>query len=215
MNRIRRIHDLLLWTYGPQGWWPVGGTYFPSRVDPFEITVGAVLTQNVSWSNAARALEALRERGWLEPRRMIRVGAERLAPIIRSSGYYNQKAGRLIEICRFHLDLMERDAPPTRDELLKIRGIGPETADSILLYAYGKPLFVIDAYTKRLCTRTGMAPEHAAYHDLQQLFMNNLPPDSELFSEYHALIVRHAKESCRKKPLCEHCSLRRGGLCSF
>jgi endonuclease-3 related protein len=146
---------------------------------------------------------------------MLQMGEERLAQIIRSSGYYNQKACRLIEICRFQLDLMERGTPPTRDELLRIKGVGPETADSILLYAYGKSVFVIDAYTKRLCARVGMAPEHATYHALQQLFMDNLPRDPELFNEYHALIVKHSKECCRKKPLCEHCILRLDGLCSF
>jgi len=212
---IHRIYELLLETYGPQGWWPVRGTYFPREEDPFEVTVGAVLTQNTSWTNAARALEGLRERGLLDPHRIAALEKKELARIVRSSGYYNQKAERLQGVCRFLLHAARRDSIPTREDLLGIKGIGPETADSILLYAHHVPAFVIDAYTKRLFTRIGLAREDASYTELQQLFMENLPRDEGLYGEYHALIVRHGKEVCRKVPLCNHCVLARGDLCAF
>ncbi len=204
------IYELLLARYGPQGWWPVGGNYFPKTKNVFEVMAGAVLTQNTSWSNAAKALENLRARGLLNPDSISGLDMKELTPLIRSSGYYNQKADRLKRIAAFRLDMAgEGSAPPVRRELLSIKGIGPETADSILLYGFGVPVFVVDAYTKRLFTRLGLLNGSERYKQIQDLFMRNLFRDPDLYGEYHALIVRHGKETCRKAPLCRGCVLRK------
>jgi endonuclease-3 related protein len=193
----------------------VRGSYFPKYANPFEIMVGAILTQNTSWKNASLAIEELRRRGLLSPEALLSTDDSKLARIIRSSGYYNQKADRLKQICRFYKKAEHRNALPEREELLAVRGIGPETADSMLLYAYQVPVFVIDAYTKRMFTRIGVARDGISYEELQKLFMQNLPPDHRLFNEYHALIVRHGKEMCRKKPLCTGCVLNHHNVCDY
>ena len=209
---IPRIYALLLDAYGPQGWWPVGGRYFPKRHDPFEVTVGAILTQNTSWKNASMAVEELRSREMLSVNAILNTAIEKLAGAIRCSGYYNQKADRLKRVCQF---LHSADGRiPSREELLAIKGIGPETADSILLYAYHIPLFVIDAYTRRVFSRIGMICGHTPYDELQGLFMKHLPVDEKLFNEYHALIVYHAKAVCGKVPRCSDCTVAREKLCT-
>jgi endonuclease-3 related protein len=209
---IPRIYNLFLDAYGPQGWWPVGGSYFPKTHDPFEVTVGAILTQNTAWKNASMAIEALRSKGMLSVQGILDTDTKQLAAVIRSSGYYNQKADRLKRVCRYLYSAS--GSTPTRGELLGIGGIGPETADSILLYAYGIPVFVIDAYTRRIFSRIGVADARMSYDGLQKLFMSSLDLDEKLFNEYHALIVRHAKDVCGKKPQCGLCMLAQRGLCA-
>jgi endonuclease-3 related protein len=210
-----KIYDLLLEEYGPQGWWPMKGRYFPTHQDPFEVAVGAVLTQNTSWSNASSALEALRRAQLLDPELIFNLDKTRLARTILSSGYHNQKAERLKTLSRFFMETGPSGRIPTREELLDLQGIGPETADSILLYAFHVPVFVIDAYTKRLFTRAGLARDRASYDELQAMFMDTLPHDERLFNEYHALIVRHGRDTCRKMPLCKRCVLVREGSCTM
>jgi endonuclease-3 related protein len=202
------IFSLLLDRYGPRFWWPAES--------PFEVCVGAILTQNTNWGNVEKAIAALKREGMLSPERLRDVAAERLAELIRPAGYFNVKSARLKDfigwLFREHkgkLELMfTGEWRSLREELLRVRGIGPETCDSILLYAGHKPSFVVDAYTKRLFSRLGLISETAAYEHVRSLFMKSLPVDVTLFNEYHALIVQHCKELCRKKPLCEQCPLK-------
>jgi endonuclease-3 related protein len=208
------IYSLLLKEFGPQGWWPVGGTYFPQKENGFEIILGAVLTQNTSWHNAATALENLRSHGLIDAKKIIGLSNHELALCIKSSGYFNQKADRLKKVCEFYLSCSRTGIVPSREELLAIKGIGPETADSILLYAYHVPIFVVDAYTRRLFLRIGHIDEKYTYSKIQDVLTRNLPQNEKLFNEYHALIVKHGKDVCRKKPLCEHCVIGRANLCN-
>jgi len=194
--------------FGPQHWWP-GET-------DFEMMVGAILTQNTNWGNVERALANLRAAGALNPRRLAELAPERLAEIIRPSGCFRVKAKRLRE---FALWLRRRQPgaeneffrrTPTarlRPELLGLHGIGPETADSILLYALRRRKFVVDAYTRRFLARHGLVAPGATYLEIQSLFERNLPPSRRLCNEYHALIVRLGKEFCRAKPRCHRCPL--------
>ena len=179
--------------------------------------LGAILTQNTAWTNVEKAMTGLSEVCELTPEGVLSVTPAQLQEAIRPSGYFRQKAGRLRGFCRFLLDEYGSDltgmAPvPTgqlRDVLLSLHGIGPETADSILLYALDKPVFVVDAYTVRLISRLGLCDGNAKYDVVQTLFMDNLEPDVQVFNEYHALIVMHGKMRCRTKfPLCEECTLR-------
>ena len=203
------IHDRLLAAYGPQGWWPADGH--------FEMMVGAVLTQNTAWTNVERAILRLEEQGLLDPRSLLDAPTDQLAEAIRPAGYFNVKARRLQAFTRWYLDqggfepLARKDTRTLRDQLLAVHGIGPETADDILLYAFGRPVFVIDAYTRRIVSRVGHDVEGLSYEALRARFEDELPADVGLFNEYHALIVRHAKEHCRKKPLCSGCPLE--GIC--
>jgi endonuclease-3 related protein len=223
-----RLYELLLTRYGPQGWWPLAGRagrpgfdergYHPGRyglpAEPqgrFEVAAGAVLAQNTSWRNVEAALAALRVRGLLTPAGLRACALRRLAPLVRSSGYFNQKARKLKELARFWSGLSGR---PRRGELLALWGVGPETADSILLYAYHRPVFVIDAYTRRLLQRLGWAQGRESYEELQARFHAGLPTRAPLYQELHALIVRHSKEHCRLKPLCSGCPLA-GNPCRF
>ncbi|MBI4441657.1 hypothetical protein HY639_05805 [Candidatus Woesearchaeota archaeon] len=209
------IYHRLLSAYGSQGWWPVtpAGEEAPkygARRSPehqFEIAVGAILTQNTAWTNVEKALIALNRKQMLRPRRIL--AAKNLPELIRPAGYFNQKAARLKTMARFFLktDLLLYDVATLRQMLLALNGVGPETADSILLYAVDKPTFIIDAYTRRIFSRLGYLHESASYDEWQQFFHHNLPADAALFNEYHALLVEHAKQSCRKKPLCEACVL--------
>ncbi len=212
---MMEVYQSFLREYGPQGWWPVAGFYFPKRESPFEIAAGAVLTQNTAWKNAERALEGLRKRGLFNPDALIEIEPSILSEIIRPSGYHNQKALRLREISLYFKKSIERGETPDRSSLLRIRGIGPETADSILLYAYHIPVFVVDSYTRRIFTRLGMLTGKESYDTVQALFMNELPHDDRLYNEYHALIVKHGKEICRKNPLCTGCVLKRNTICSY
>jgi endonuclease-3 related protein len=206
---LRAIHDRLLGAYGEQGWWPLRGRYDPSHKrraktarERFEISAGAILTQSTSWSNAARAIEALREASALSRRGILRLGEEELAEAVRSSGYFRQKARKL----RAYASVR---GTVDRERLLSVWGMGPETVDSILLYAHDIPVFVVDAYTRRIFTRIGVLSSGASYDAIQEIFERELPPDAPLYNEYHALIVRHAKEHCRKTPDCRGCPIRR------
>lgn len=215
MNPFLHVYNALLKEHGPQGWWPIRsltGTkgfdergYAKGRYDhpstqqhQFEVCVGAILTQNTAWRNVEKALDNLLTARVVTVERLASVRLEKLAGLIRPAGYFNQKA-RKLQLFACHVrqrglrDMFQQPVPRLRDELLSLWGIGPETADSILLYAAHKPVFVIDAYTRRIFSGLGMCKESCSYDDLQQLFMNNLPPDVALFKEYHALIVESGK----------------------
>ena len=206
-NRIQEIHTRLFDNFGPQHWWP-GET-------PFEIMLGAVLTQNTSWRNVDMVMETLRQEGLLSFAALEALPLEVLAEKIRPSGYYNQKARRLKglfaairEDSGSLEDFLAQDTHSLREKLLAIKGIGPETADSITLYAAGKPVFVVDAYTYRILLRHDLIAEEAGYEEIQDLFLGKLPAEVQLFNEYHALLVRLGKEYCKKsKPLCDACPL--------
>ncbi len=193
--------------FGPQHWWP-GET-------PFEVVVGALLTQNTSWSNASLAVARLKQAKLLHPSRLLQIPQGRLAGLIRSSGYFNQKAKRLKRFVRyFHGkyggSIRRMKKVPlnlVRDELLNLPGIGPETADSILLYALDKPTFVVDAYTRRILARHSIISWDASYEEIQHLFEKSLPRRAPLFNEYHALLVVLGKELCRTRPKCHLCPL--------
>jgi endonuclease III related protein len=206
---LRLYYDALLSAYGPQHWWP-GRTRF-------EVIVGAILTQSTSWSNVELAIAALRREKLLSPLGLERVSTRRLARLIRSSGYFRQKARKLKAFVHFlrreydgSLDkLFARPTSQLREELLSIHGIGPETADSILLYAGEHPVFVVDAYTRRILERHGLAQGKHTYEQIRELFEQNLPASVPLFNEYHALIVHTGKHFCGKRaPKCENCALR-------
>lgn len=205
---LTAYYSSLFSAFGPQGWWP-GRTRF-------EIITGAILTQNTAWTNVEKAIRNLREKRVLSPERMRELPHDELANLIRPAGYFNIKAKRL----RSFLDhlhsahkgslgrLFKQDSGKLRAELLSINGIGPETADSIILYAGGLPEFVVDAYTKRILERHGLIDGGAGYEEVKALFMENLPPDARLFNEYHALIVMTGKDFCRpREPRCGSCPL--------
>ncbi len=211
---LLKVYDRLYKTYGPQHWWP-GDT-------PFEVIVGAILTQNTNWGNVEKAIANLKAEGILSPEGLRDVNHNHLALLIKPSGYFNIKAGRLKHFIN-HLykrhsgslkKLFSLELNELRHDLLSVKGIGPETADSILLYAGGYPTFVVDAYTVRIFHRLGLLPEDVTYHEVQEIFMDSLPEDVKLFNEYHALIVRLGKESCKPKPRCEGCSLK-GEFCNY
>jgi endonuclease-3 related protein len=210
-THLLTVYQRLYRQYGPQHWWPGNGS--------FETIIGAILTQNTAWRNVDRALDNLRAAQALSPRRLRELPLEALAQLLRPSGYFNAKATKLKAFAdhlgeRHNDDLdafLAQDAVPLRRELLSIYGIGEETADDILLYAAGLPSFVVDAYTRRILRRLGVAPQRDRYGDFQSLFHQNLYPDAKLFNEYHALLDRHAKETCQKSPLCDGCCLL--GLC--
>jgi len=205
---LETLYRALLDAYGPQHWWPAK--------TPFEVIVGAILTQNTAWKNVTRSIGALRDARLLDLRSIHEADPERLAQLVRSSGYYNQKAKKLKAFCRHVVDRWEgrldrflnQEAAPLRGELLKIYGIGPETADSIVLYAAFKPSFVVDAYTHRVLHRHGLADEAYRYESLRARFMEHLEPDTRLFQEYHALLVRVGRLHCRKRPSCSSCPLQ-------
>ncbi len=195
--------------FGPQNWWP-GDTRF-------EVCIGAILTQNTSWKNVAKAIENLKAKGVLSIKKLYHIDISYLAQLIRPAGYFNIKARRLknfvsviFEDFSSDLDrLFSLELDEAREILLSIQGIGPETADSILLYAGGYPTFVVDAYTKRVLIRHNIIDEDASYEDIRYIFMNYLPLDTELFNEYHALFVSLGKNFCKKKnPACDNCPLK-------
>ena len=174
--------------------------------------VGAILTQNTAWTNVERAIDQLRQRHWLCPRKMLQIPEGELANVVRSAGFLNQKAARLHRLCRFltageEEPLNSLSTPDLRNRLLAINGIGPETADAILLYAYGRPVFVVDSYTRRIFSRLGLLSGKSDYESVRRQFEAELDADAAIFNEYHALIVAHAKQCCRSKPLCSQCFL--------
>jgi endonuclease-3 related protein len=207
-DTLLKIYGLLFQRYGPQHWWPGDS--------PFEVMVGAILTQSAAWQNVEKAIINLKTAGVMFPSALREIPAPELAQLIHPTGYYNDKAIKLQALvcwlrasCGDNLDrLFALETDLLRRQLLAVHGIGPETADSILLYAGNKPVFVIDAYTRRIFNRLGLKPEHDTYDDWQTYFTGTLPQNTQLFNEYHALLVRLGKEACRKKPACDNCCLR-------
>jgi endonuclease III related protein len=221
-KQIQKLFSLLSARYGPQGWWPVTpeeehapryGVPNHNERQKLEIVIGAILTQNTQWKpNVERAIIELNRKGLIDSDRILEIGHEELVLAIRSAGYYNQKAKKLKNVAAFLKEhplkeLEKMDVWKARELFLGVNGIGPETADSILLYALNKPVFVVDAYTKRMFARLNLIPENAGYDDVQTLFMACLAHDAPVFNEYHALIVQHGKEFCRKSAFCERCFL--------
>ncbi len=206
-GRLDVIYRELFNCYGHQHWWPAE--------EPFEVMVGAILTQSAAWVNVEKAVASLKKTGVLKPQGIREMPLDGLALLIYSSGYYNAKASKLKALSQYLGDtyrdslaeMCRRDTRELRDELLKVHGIGEETADSILLYACGKPVFVVDAYTRRIFSRIGLCSDRDSYREIQAVFMQHLPPDVQMFNEYHALIVQHGKDICRKRPLCPRCCL--------
>ena len=207
---LREIYTRLYERYGPQGWWPGEG--------PLDVVIGSILTQSAAWPNVEMAMRNLKEAGCWSLEAIHRLPVDDLAMVIRSSGYFNAKARKLKAFAAHVVDryggdlsaLLGQELEPLRIELLSIHGIGPETADDILLYAAGKPSFVIDTYTRRIVQRVGVVVQEKGdgYMAYQALFHANLPHDTLLFNEYHALLDRHAKVACAKTPRCKGCCLR-------
>ena len=204
---LEEIYNILFNTFGPRHWGP-GDT-------PFEVAVGAILTQNTNWGNVERAIQNLKREKVLNSKALNKMQHKKLASLIRPAGYFNIKAKRLKNFLAYlsnHYSgsmnkMKAEDLHDLREELLAVNGIGPETADSILLYALDKPVFVIDAYTKRVLSRHRIVPERASYHEMQELFHNNISPDVRLYNEYHALFVMAGKDYCKPKPKCSGCPL--------
>ncbi|KAF0193155.1 MAG: endonuclease III-like protein [Gammaproteobacteria bacterium] len=208
------VFDKLLAQHGPQHWWPAESL--------FEVMVGAILTQNTAWSNVEKAIANLKRAGKLSARDIVATPQAELAELLTPSGYFNIKAQRLRQFCEWLLEnggyarLAQRETAQLRRELLSVHGIGHETADDILLYAYARPVFVIDAYTRRLFARLGLVAGDEPYEAVREFFEATLAGESPardddmtgLFNEYHALIVAHAKHVCRKNPACDRCCLR-------
>lgn len=194
---LKKIYALLLKEYGPQGWWPIGGVYdarIPNEQEQFEICIGAILTQNTAWTNVEKAL--LNLRGNLSQEKLRTIPIEKLGRLIKPAGYFNQKAKKIKQFIAF----LDSKKEIKRENLLGVWGIGPETADSILLYAYNKPYFVVDAYTKRILYSYNLIKEHASYEEIQQLFHQKIKKDPFIYKEYHGLFVAHAKKYYSKKP---------------
>ncbi|MDP6548389.1 MAG: endonuclease III domain-containing protein [Candidatus Woesearchaeota archaeon] len=226
---IKNIYQKLLKSFGPQHWWPVtkdndkNPKYHKNinlnEKQKLEIIFGAILTQNTSWKNVEKAIINLNKHNLIDVKKTIKIDNKKLAHIIKSSGYHNQKAKKLKNFSGFLLEnyngnlkeLFGNDIGKLRHELLSVNGIGPETADSIVLYAAKKPIFVIDAYTKRIMNRIGFKEE--SYDELQELFMDNLEHNGNIFNEYHALLVELGKNRCKTKPVCEECPLMK--MCEY
>ncbi|MEK6854475.1 MAG: endonuclease III domain-containing protein [Nanoarchaeota archaeon] len=228
---IKKIYDTLLRSYGCQGWYPLtelGNTtpvnitksgslsgYHPNdysypKTDNqrFEVCIGAIITQNTSWLSVEKALLNLKKLGALNAGKMNKLELAKLEEAIKPAGYFRQKAKKLKEFTRFYLSLKGRT--PAREELLSVWGVGPETADSMLLYAFKVPSFVVDAYTRRIFANLGFVKEKASYDEIKELFEANLqPPDLVVYQEYHALLVEHAKRYYTKKEDYQKCPLYR------
>ncbi len=206
-EKLALMYKKLYAGFGPQHWWP-GKT-------PFEVAVGAILTQNTNWSNVEKAIANLKSDKVLNPKALHDMSHARLASLIRPAGYFNIKAKRLKNFISFLINkyhgsmsrMAKEDLGAIRTKLLSVNGIGPETADSIILYALQKPVFVVDAYTKRVLSRHNILAHDASYDTFQGFFHSKLRKDISLFNEYHALFVRLAKENCRTKPICAGCPL--------
>jgi endonuclease-3 related protein len=207
-RKLEGIFKRLYSVFGPQHWWPADSI--------FEIMIGSILTQNTNWSNVQKAISVLKEKKLLNARRLYQLPKKHLAGLIKSVGYYNVKTARLKSFLKFFFNtyaakikLMSRsDLPTLRKQMLAVKGIGQETADSILLYALNKPVFVVDTYTKRILSRHGLIKAEEDYSQCQDIFMRNLKKDVQLFGEYHALLVKLGKDYCRKQnPKCKICPL--------
>jgi len=207
-NKLLAIYNTLNDHFGNLHWWP-GET-------PFEIALGAILTQNTNWKNVEIAITKLKEADLLDPLGLYAAEKRVIAGLIKSSGYYNIKAKRLKDFLHFLKDeyagdmdrMFQEDLWPLREKLLDVKGIGEETADSILLYGGGKPIFVVDAYTRRILERHDIISDNWSYTEIQTLFMDNLPPETSLYNQYHALLVNTGKYFCKKKsPACRGCPL--------
>lgn len=205
---LKEVYERLFAAFGPRNWWPADS--------PFEVILGAILTQNTAWKNVAAAITNLRRYNLLSFERICDLGVADLAALVRSSGFYNQKAVKIKRFCD-HIreewagvleDYLAQDADSLRSDLLSIRGIGPETADSIVLYAAFKPSFVVDAYTYRILSRHGWVDESISYDELRDYFMGALEPDVPFYQEFHALLVKTGHLYCRRKPLCDSCPLK-------
>ena len=207
-SKILKLYDTLYEYYGPQHWWPAR--------TKFEVIVGAILTQNTSWRNVEKAIRNLAKEKLLSPAAIKNINKKKLAALIRTSGYYNVKAGRLKNFTDFLYQkysgslrkMFSQNIAALRTELLGVNGLGFETVDSILLYAGRKPVFVVDAYTKRILSNHRLVSSGDKYDEVQRLFQENLPSDSALFNEYHALLVRLGKETCAIKPKCGICPVK-------
>mgnify|MGYP001308225243 CR=1 FL=1 len=207
-SNLLQIFERLHTAFGPQQWWP--------GESPLEVMVGAVLMQNTAWTNVERAIENLRDAGLVSPEALYALSEKELSELIRPAGYYHVKARRLRTLLRLVIEeydgsldaMFATDLATLREQLLGVSGIGPETADAILLYADNKPTFVVDTYTHRILARHGWIGYDADYHEIKDHFEISLPPDERLYNEYHALLVRLGKEFCRKtSPKCEACPL--------
>lgn len=204
---LEEIYDRLSAAFGPRHWWPADS--------PFEVIVGAILTQNTAWRNVSQAIDKLKRAKCLSPRKVRGLTPARLADLIHPTGYHNLKARRLKNFVDFlYRDyrgslnrLLDQPLAKLRAELLDLDGIGPETADSIILYAACQPVFVVDTYTRRILSRHGLFPPEADYQSIQSFFHANLTADQKLFNEYHALLVELGKRFCRKVPQCQGCPL--------
>jgi endonuclease-3 related protein len=202
------IYEKLYRSIGPLHWWPADS--------PFEVIIGAILTQNTAWTNVEKAIKVLKEKQLLHPRRLYSIREKTLAEAIRSSGFFNLKAQRIRSFLRFLFEqyrgdiarMFAEETGVLREKMLQINGLEPETVDSILLYAGGKTIFVVDAYTKRILLRHRLISEKAGYEEIQKLFMENLEGDARLFNEYHALLVHVGKHFCRPVQNCGPCPLR-------
>jgi len=207
-RKLSRIFKRLYTAFGAQHWWPADSA--------FEVIIGAILTQNTNWANVQKAIAALKEKKLLTPQKLYRLKPKKLAALVRSAGYHNLKAVRIKNFLKFFFDIYaakikvmaKADLASLRAQLLEVNGIGQETADSILLYALNKPIFVVDSYTKRISLRHALIKEEASYSQVQDIFMRNLKQDAQLFNEYHALLVKLAKDYCYKQdPRCGICPL--------
>ena len=206
-QKLEKFYQTLLAHYGPQNWWP-GDT-------PFEVMVGAILTQNTNWANVEKTISNLKAAQCLDAHTLDALSAVQVAELIRPAGYYRLKARRLRNLLKFVVrrcdgaveDMFRTGASTLREELLAVNGIGPETADSILLYGGGLPEFVVDAYTYRAFSRHGWIDLDADYHTIKDHFESHLKRDASLYNEYHALLVRLGHLHCRKTPKCEGCPL--------
>ena len=204
---LAEIYDRLLEHYGPQHWWPADS--------PFEVMVGAVLVQSTAWRNVEHALDNLKEADALSPATIRDMNLDTLELLIRPSGFYRVKARRLKALCDFLGDhyadsirlMDEQTTDELRDELLAVHGVGQETADDILLYALDRPIFVIDAFTRRIFHRLGLIRQDPSYAELQKLFHDHMPGDAAVYNEFHALLVRHGNTTCRNRPDCDACPL--------
>lgn len=208
-RKLQKIYSRLYAAFGPQHWWP-GET-------AFEVAVGAILTQNTSWANVEKAIGNLKKDGLLSAGHLFHMNVRNLAALIRPAGYYNIKARRLKNFVEFLTAgfggsmrrMKDEEQDVMRKRLLSVNGIGPETADSIMLYALEKPVFVIDNYTKRVLSRHKIMKQDSPYEDFQELFHSSLAREAALYNEFHALFVRLAKEHCRTKSLCSGCPVER------